>query len=195
MVRVIGFDCGGVLLTDSWNPDKISKKFGIPSKVLWRRTWENLNPLERGRISEEDFLTRVLRSYELSLEGVRREIRSQMRVLYPENFDLIRKLRGKYDLALMNNECREWNRYRMRRFKLEELFDHVFSSCKLGKAKPDEGYYREVLGRLGVEPGDLVFVDNTERNVRSAEGLGIRSISFESPGQLRKELAKIGVVI
>lgn len=193
MVRIIGFDCGGVLLTDSWDPEKISEKFGIPSEELWRRTLENLKPLERGRISEEDFLTRVLRGYELSRGEVKREIRGQMRVLFPENFDLIRKLRGKYELALMNNECTEWNDYRMRRFKLEELFDHIFSSCELGKAKPDEGYYREVLRRLRVGPGDLVFVDNTERNVKSSKGLGINSIRFESPGQLRREFAKLGI--
>ncbi|MEA1905121.1 MAG: HAD family phosphatase, partial [Candidatus Hadarchaeota archaeon] len=188
-----GFDCGGVLLTDSWDPERISEKFDIPTREIWRRTWENIKPLERGRISEEDFLKKVLKGHEFSLEEVKREIRSRMRVLFPENFDLIRKLRGKYDLALMNNECKEWNLYRVSEFKLDEFFDHAFSSCDLGVAKPDEGYYREVLRGLGVEPGDLVFIDNTERNVASAEKLGVRSLRFESSDQLKGELTKLGV--
>lgn len=194
MVRVIGFDCGGVLLTNSWDTEEISKKFGFPSRELWRKAWENAKPLKRGWISEEDFLTKVLDDHVSSIGKVKREIRRQMYILHPENFDLIRKLKEKYELALMNNECREWNYYRMRRFKLEELFDHIFSSCDMGVAKPDEGYYREVLRRLRVEPRNLLFVDDTKENVRSAERLGIRSIRFESPSQLKGELAKLGIM-
>lgn len=193
MVKVIGFDCGGVLLADSWSPDEISEEFGVPHGALWDRTQENLKPLGRGEISVDDFLTRVLKDYGLPMEKVKKMVRRRMHVMFPENFELIRNLKGSYELVLMNNEGLEWNRYRVRKFKLDKLFDHIYSSCDLGVAKPDEEYYREVLRRLGVEPRDLVFIDNMERNIKSARKQGINSILFESPSQLRQKLIRLGV--
>lgn len=192
-MKFIGFDCGGVLPTNSWVPERISKKFGNPLMEIWGRTWENLKLLERGRISEEDFLKSVFESHGVSLKEVKREIRRQMHVLFPENFSLIKKLGKRYELALMNNECMEWNRYRFRKFKLDEYFDHIFSSCDMGVAKPDEDYYREVLRRLKAKPGDLIFIDNTKKNVKVAKELGIHSIHFRNPDQLKEELEKLGV--
>lgn len=192
-MKVIGFDCGGVLLTDSWNPRVTAREFNIPQSELLSRIEENHKPLERGIISEHDFLTRVLKDYELSIEVVKKKIRKSMRVLFPENFDLIKELRENYEIVMMNNECQDWNAYRVRRFKLNSLFDRIFSSCDLGRAKPDKAYYRVVLEKLGIKPRDLVFIDNIKENVKSAEELGINSIHFRSPSQLKRRLAEIGI--
>lgn len=68
-------------------------------------------------------------------------------------------------------------------------------SCEVGLRKPDPRIYELTLARLGVEPPQAFFTDDNERNIRVAQDLGIEVILFESPVQLRRDLAGIGLVI
>jgi len=48
--------------------------------------------------------------------------------------------------------------------------------------------------RYGVEIAQAVFVDDSARNVETALALGFDSVRFESPAQLRAELARRGLL-
>ena len=71
---------------------------------------------------------------------------------------------------------------------LVDIFDVVVSSAAVGMAKPEPDIYRLVIERLGIETGEALFIDDLVRNTAAAEALGIPSIVFESPAQLRREL-------
>ena len=55
----------------------------------------------------------------------------------------------KYRLFTLNNESRELQEYRVKTFKLDDIFECFFTSCYLGQAKPDEGIYLNALGIAG----------------------------------------------
>jgi putative hydrolase of the HAD superfamily len=57
-----------------------------------------------------------------------------------------------------------------------ELFDCVVISAEVGMRKPDEGIFRHALGSLGVRPGECVFIDDIEHNIRAAEAIGMIGI-------------------
>ena len=64
-------------------------------------------------------------------------------------------------------------------------FDERVYSCRIGVAKPDPRAYEICAGRLGVEPADVLFFDDNERNVLAARETGMRAELFTSPAQVR----------
>lgn len=61
-------------------------------------------------------------------------------------------------------------------------------SCRIGVAKPDPLAYRICAEQLGVEPRDVLFFDDTERNVEAARAAGMAAEVFTSPDQVRGRL-------
>jgi HAD superfamily hydrolase (TIGR01509 family) len=70
----------------------------------------------------------------------------------------------------------------------------VISSAEIGLAKPDPAIYRLALERLRVQAGEAIFVDDLARNTEAAESIGLPSLVFESPEQLRRELTERGIL-
>jgi putative hydrolase of the HAD superfamily len=102
---------------------------------------------------------------------------------------------GTYLLATINNEPRELNEFRIRKFDLRREFDCFFSSCYLGVRKPDEGIYRLALEVTERGPEECVFIDDRELNLECACALKMRTIHFQNAAQLRRDLAANGVQI
>jgi putative hydrolase of the HAD superfamily len=59
---------------------------------------------------------------------------------------------------------------------LPDAFDAVVLSGVVGYAKPDAEIYRLAARRLGLEPGECVFVDDLRRNVDGAVAAGMVGI-------------------
>ncbi|HEY8480118.1 MAG TPA: HAD family phosphatase [Spirillospora sp.] len=64
-------------------------------------------------------------------------------------------------------------------------FEALTYSCRIGVAKPDPRAYEICAERLGVRPGDILFFDDSERNVIAARRTGMRAEVFVSPDQVR----------
>jgi putative hydrolase of the HAD superfamily len=58
----------------------------------------------------------------------------------------------------------------------DELFDAVVISGEVGLRKPEPEIYALTARRLGVEPGECVFVDDLSPNVRGAEAAGMVAV-------------------
>jgi len=74
---------------------------------------------------------------------------------------------------------------------LDEL-DGIFISGEAGVGKPDPTIFRLFLERFGLEPGRIVFIDDSPNNVATARTLGIEAIRFEDAGQTRRDLVRLG---
>ncbi len=60
-------------------------------------------------------------------------------------------------------------------------FEHRVFSCDLRLTKPDPAIYHALLGRLGAEPTEVVFVDDRPENVAAAAALGMGAVRFTGP--------------
>ena len=69
-------------------------------------------------------------------------------------------------------------------------FTALTYSCRIGVAKPDPRAYEICARRLGVAPRDVIFFDDSERNVLAAREIGMAAEVFESPEQVREVLAR-----
>ena len=103
--------------------------------------------------------------------------------------DLIRKLRGRYKLAILSNAPPDLTRW-LADWEMRDLFEVVFCSGDEGMIKPDPAAFKLTLERLGVEPGEAVFIDDTPENVEAARKLGIQGIIFTTVAALKDDLTK-----
>ena len=109
--------------------------------------------------------------------------------------ELIRKLKAKYGLkiAVISNEARELNAYRIRKFKLAGFVGSFVSSSFVHVRKPDADIFRLALDIAQVPARQVVYIENTPMFVQVAEGLGIRSILHTNYKSTRAKLASLGL--
>jgi 2-haloacid dehalogenase len=82
---------------------------------------------------------------------------------------------------------------RRARFPFMDWFDgHVISGLE-GVAKPDPRIFEILLSRHGLRPERTVFIDDQARNIAAARDLGLISLQFSSPAQLRADLRDLGL--
>ena len=114
-----------------------------------------------------------------------------------ETQELVRSLRSHgVRCCLATNQDEHRGRHMHETFGYAELFDETFYSYELGVAKPDPTYFTAILDRLGVEPGEVLFVDDNGANVQAARSVGLRAEQWHvEDGQqaLREQLARHGL--
>jgi HAD superfamily hydrolase (TIGR01509 family) len=67
-------------------------------------------------------------------------------------------------------------------------------SGQVGAAKPDPRIYEILFDKVGRRPQELVFVDDSQRNVEAAKGLGMATIHFRPGVDLERELKACGAL-
>lgn len=87
-----------------------------------------------------------------------------------------------------------WYRLIEDKLKLSRWAKWSFVSCEMGVRKPDREIFRRAAAALEAAPEELLFVDDREANCHAARAFGMRAIRFEDAEQLRRELARAGVV-
>ncbi len=108
-----------------------------------------------------------------------------------ELVEYIRGLRPRYRTALLSNAWSDLRLVLEQRWKIADAFDEIIISAEVGMMKPDPRIFEHVVTRLGVKPGEAVFIDDFSRNVRAAAEAGLHAIRFQSPAQAKEELEAI----
>ncbi len=80
------------------------------------------------------------------------------------------------------------------RFPFLRQFRDVVVSGEEKLVKPDPAIYRRLLARNGLEAGRCLFIDDSEKNVRGAEAVGMRAHHFREAGTLRAALVELGLL-
>jgi epoxide hydrolase-like predicted phosphatase len=165
------------------------------SHLYASEAWEEA---KRGHITRDAFWQERLGALDLFTEEERTAFKQRLyrnRGIRPEMAALLRTLHGRIRLAVLSNTPRrDLARYLAERRGLDGLFEAVISSAAVGLAKPEPAIFRLALDRLGLQPHEVLFVDDLARNTQAAETLGIPSIVFTSVAALHHELRKRGIL-
>ncbi|TGZ85641.1 HAD-like protein [Ascodesmis nigricans] len=101
----------------------------------------------------------------------------------PLMVNAIEKLRksGKFRLGALTNDYKHpENHPHADTSALRAMFDVFVSSTESGMRKPEEGFYRLAMEKLGVkEPSEIVFLDDIGTNLKAAKALGFNVIRVE----------------
>jgi putative hydrolase of the HAD superfamily len=150
--------------------------------------------LERGEISEPEFLRRVHAAGRWEREQSERlmefsDIWFAGRVPNEPFIAHLRSLRERgYALALLTNNVREWEPRWRATVPADELFELVVNSSHEGTRKPERAIYERLLARLGRPAETCLFVDDVQENCDAAAALGMPVVRFESTEQAIRDI-------
>jgi putative hydrolase of the HAD superfamily len=184
---VILFDVGGVLLTNGWDTSeraRAAEHFHLDLAGLEARHHAADGAWEIGAISADEYLDRVVfnEPRRFTHEEFFQFILAMSHPLPHGALGILKELAAskKCMVGALNNEARETNEYRFKKFELRKYCAVAFSSC-----------YLDVLGRA---PERVLFIDDREANAAAAVQTGMRAIRFVNEDQLRTELKNLGVL-
>ncbi|MEO9325058.1 HAD-IA family hydrolase [Nocardioides sp. C4-1] len=115
----------------------------------------------------------------------------------PSSIELVHRLRAAgYGVHLGTNQERHRAAYMRTTLGYDELFDVSCYSYELGAVKPEPAYFERAVERIGVGPGEVVFVDDRLDNVESARSVGLAGVHWtflDGLAELESQLARHGV--
>lgn len=201
MINTIIFDLGAVLI--DWNPRHLYRKLFTDEQAI------------------EDFLTNITTSDWNEEQDAGRSLQEGTNLLiqqYPQHEDNIRafygrwdemlgdaiegtvellkqlKQSGKYKVYALTNWSAETFPIAVERYHFLNWFDGIVVSGTEKMRKPAPAFYQLLLDRYQVKAKNALFIDDNLRNILAAEKMGIKSILFSSPQQLKRELSIIKVL-
>jgi putative hydrolase of the HAD superfamily len=198
---VILFDVGGVLLTNGWDHAEraaVVKHFQLDGAALEARHLTLFDAWERDQVSGKAYLDAVVFNQPRSFSrgDFFSCLLSQSKALPNGALGILAEIAASHEylVGALNNEARETNEYRFRKFELRSYFDVALSSCYLGLRKPEPAIYRRALDILGKPAHRILFIDDREENVAGAKTAGMEAIRFQGAESLRRELTNLGVL-
>ena len=200
-IKAIIFDLGGVLI--DWNPDYVFDTI-FTDPVQKKHFYENICTPDW---NEEQDAGRPIRVATEELVQKHPEWKSQIEAYYgrweemlggaiQDTVNVFRELKetGRYQFYALTNWSAETFPIALQRFEFLHWFDGRVVSGEEKLRKPFPEFYRILLDRYHLQPGETVFIDDNLRNVKAAEAIGIHSIPFQNAGQLREALKKLRVL-
>lgn len=191
---------GGVILTNGWgrkSRELAAEKFGLDFIDMNERHRMAFDSYEVGKMSLRDYLQLTVFYVERPFTPeVFMEYMYQQSQPLQEMLDFVKKLKqlNKLQVVSLNNEGKELNDYRIRTFKLDQLFDAFVSSAFVHLRKPDKDIYKLALDVAYVKPEEALYLDDRLMFVNVARSLGINSIQHVSVEQTKLELAPFGLI-
>ena len=198
-IACVFLDLGGVLLTNGW--DRHARKraathFGLEWAEMEDRHHLTFETYEEGKLTLHEYLSRVVfyQKRPFTRMQVRRFMFAQSKP-HPEMIELIARLKVRHGLkiAVVSNEGRDLNAYRIRTFRLATFVDVFISSCFVHVRKPDADIFRLALDIAQAPARQVVYIENTPMFVQIAERMGIRSILHTDYRSTCAKLASFGL--
>lgn len=141
--------------------------------------------LEQGKLSVQEFCAEIRKISgrdEITDEEI---IQAWMKYLVgvpSERLEMLLKIRQHYPVSVLSNtNSIHWNQalndfFRYKEFGINDFFDKLFLSYKLGVEKPAPEIYRKVIDGLGVPANEILFFDDSETNCEAARQCGMQAL-------------------
>lgn len=200
MISAVVFDVGGVLL--DWDPRHLYRKLFDDEQAMerflsevctmqWHEEHDRGVPLERSCAE----LAAAHPEYAELIHAWGQRTEEMIAGTIDGSVEILRELRdaGVRCYALTNMEAETYP-LRVTRFEFMRWFDGTVVSAHEGVIKPERVIFERLLARYELEPASTLMIDDSERNVRMAADLGMRTVHFSSPQQLRRCLEQLGLL-
>ncbi|MGB4758435.1 MAG: HAD family phosphatase [Candidatus Saccharimonadales bacterium] len=197
MIKAFLFDYGGVMTAGGKSGElgeRLGKILGIPPEqayLLLANAWDDFAV---GEISEEKLWQGIEASSGIRVLPEQRKIWDtwQHTNVLPEMRQLVRELKAKgYSVGLVANvipnTLDEINRHGG-----YDDFEFLILSCEVGYAKPDPEIYKLAFDYLpGIDPSEMMFIDDQERFLVPAKQLGMQILLATNPSQVIADVREL----
>jgi epoxide hydrolase-like predicted phosphatase len=194
-IKAVVFDIGGVLELvedDAWPEIWIGRwerRLNLPAGHVLAALAEHepAGEMVTGGISESQMRARYAGALGLD-DAQADQMMSELWDAYCGRLDVEMRdfaagLRPAYTTGILSNSADGARREEQRRYGFEQLVDVIVYSHEVGLAKPDPAVFRLTEGRLGVEPHEIVFLDDQRRHVAAAQALGWHAVLHRSTAE------------
>jgi len=198
MIKAVIFDYGGVLKKDSKLSEDCAKMYNMSVEEV-RGRLDKTKPVftrsSKGLISEaefwKEFSVALGKPEPVDCAKKYRQMYRENFVLFTEVFDLVKDLKSRGIKTVVLSNILNFQADIIRENKGYDIFDEVTLSCKEGMQKPDLDIFLLTIKRLGLKPGECVFIDDKETNTAVAAGLGMKTVLAQNPAQIVKDVNNI----
>ena len=144
--------------------------------------------LEEGKLSAEEFRRIVLADSRPGAlaEDVDRAMWHILVGIEPYKVEMLKKLSESYELYLLSNNnpvCLPHAKeiFEKAGIPLDSIFRKCFYSFEMKALKPSERFYKAVLEEIGLPAEEMLFIDDSQKNVDGAIAAGLPAAYYE-PG-------------
>lgn len=203
MNKTVIFDMGGVLVDlDIEDCKKVFREelgyAGIDAIIDACHQKGIYGDLEEGTLSAEDFRAIVLAESNpgTTPEEVDRAMSHILVGIAPYKVELLKRMAEKYDLCMLSNNNPICLPFSSKMFDdagipLVEIFRKCYMSFEMKALKPSETFYKAVLADIGRAAEDVIFIDDSQRNVDGAIAAGMPAVYYEPGTDLSALLAQV----
>lgn len=192
-IKALIFDMGGVLV----DLDIEGCKRAFKEYIGYHKIDEIIDPchqkgiygdLEEGMLTGDEFRKIVLTDSRPGAlaEDVDRAMWHILIGIEPYKVQMLKSLSESYDLYLLSNNnpvClpRAKAIFNEAGIPLDKIFRKCFYSFEMKALKPSEAFYRAVVSEIGLPAEDMLFIDDSQKNVDGAVVAGLPAV-FYKPG-------------
>lgn len=193
MIKAIIFDMGGVLVDlDIEDCKKAFKErlgyYDIDEIIDVCHQKGIYGDLEEGILSADDFRSIVLAGSrpDAVAEDVDEAMSHILVGIEPYKAEMLKRLSEKYELYMLSNNNPICVRYSRKMFEdagipLENIFRKCYFSYEMKALKPSETFYRNVVSDIGLPAEQMLFIDDSMKNVEGSVAAGLPAV-FYKPG-------------
>ena len=192
-IKNIIFDLGGVILNlDYIKTENEFKKIGVLHfKELYNQKKQTVlfDDFEKGKITPEDFISSFKESENLKIKEIDfiNAWNAMLLEIPVEKLEFIENLKKNYKIFLLSNT----NEIHIKKFENDlrkknmlkqfyKCFDKIYYSSKMGKRKPDENCFTQVLEDNELSAENTLFIDDSIQHIEGAKKTGIKTFHLEN---------------
>ncbi|MFP4497031.1 MAG: HAD family hydrolase [Vulcanimicrobiota bacterium] len=198
-IKAIIFDLGNVIIKVDPTPSlkKISSLTGFSQLEIEKRVLDEelITKHETGQIPSGN----VMKSFREKL-GNKVEIEKTTQ-LFQEFLkepliapDFLSQLGLRYPLYLLSNTNKIHYEHFINSYPYQNIFKEVFLSYKIKHMKPDTRIFEFAINKISLKAHNLLFIDDSVKNVEAAVSMGIHGIHFESFNKLEERLRQLNIL-
>ena len=203
MIKAIVFDLGGVLISlDKARCIRAFKEIAgfdrIEEFLDTSHQRGMIGDLEAGRISVAEFFAEC-RKYcrpGVSDAEIRRCFHALLDPMTPETAALLRQLARRLELYILTNNSsvtmeKTYEDARKTGIDLQATFRQIFVSQDLKMLKPSQEIFAHVIRAIGLPPEEILYVDDSPRNVEAARMAGMNALHHVPGRDLAETLSAV----
>ncbi|NHJ04062.1 MAG: HAD family phosphatase [Candidatus Heimdallarchaeota archaeon] len=199
MYKNIIFDIGGVLLT--WNPESYIRKIlgiDVDAEFFSKRIFKSFEwrELDRGSYTVKELHKTYLKMYPKIRYEINLLMERWFEIINPinENITLIPKLKENgYNLFIISNYVQEAIEEMKTKHAFFDYFNGMVISCYVNHIKPEREIFDSLLEKYKLNVEECILIDDSPDNTEAAEKIGIKSILYLSPEQLKEDLMDLKI--